>query len=103
MGMVSWPLITGRCVETVNSPAPMTIVYVGIGWDSVHIPEVEVLPFATTRHDGGAVMLNMTRALSDGWSSVGIQNRARSGQLSANATRRRRALGPMINPSCGLP
>src|SRR3989442_12848848 len=110
MGIVSRPLITGRCLETVNSPAPRTMVYGGMGLVSVHLQTSSfdscqdgVIPLATARQPWGTATRNATFAFASGRSTVGIQNLARSGQLSANTDRLPRAFTPMIRPSRGLP
>ena len=51
----------------------------------------------------GAVTLHVTSALSDGWSTVGSQCRARFGQLSPNASQRPAESVPMMRPSVGAP
>src|SRR5262249_31445992 len=73
IGIVSGPLIAGRCLLTLNSPAPITIVYTGMGRDATQLIGVTALPFETTRHELGASTLKLTSALSAGSSTVGIQ------------------------------
>src|SRR5215831_14832922 len=60
-------------------------------------------PFATTRRSLGARTVHVTVALSDGWSMLGIQFRARLGQLSPNAVHRPALSVRMMSPSFGSP
>src|SRR5689334_21301122 len=60
-------------------------------------------PFATTRRSLGARTVHVTVALSDGWSMLGIQLRARFGQLSPNAVHRPALSVRTISPSFGSP
>src|SRR5258705_6588626 len=78
----------------VSGAAPITMRYGGIGRVSrqrhvvrARLPlpvvrESTSAPFATTVRPAGAVTVHVTVALSLGWSTLGIQLRARLGQLS---------------------
>src|SRR5262245_40472949 len=61
------------------------------------------LPFATTVCDGGAITRQVTVALSLGWSMLGIQCRARLGQLSAKYVQRPAESRLTIKPSTTVP
>src|SRR5580765_5509000 len=91
--------------------------YAGIGRDSRHRvsvrgtepggPTIGVSsinsPFATTRRALGARTVHVTVALCDGWSMLGIQFRARLGQLSPNAVHRPALSVRIMSPSFGSP
>src|SRR5918911_3857861 len=82
---------------SVSGAAAITIKYTGIGWLSRHCVRTLPLgsgaretsaPFATTVRPAGAVTVHVTVALSLGSSTLGIQCRARLGQLSPNPVQR---------------
>src|SRR4030095_6579503 len=91
--------------------------YAGIGRDSRHRVSVRGTeparagsgvsstssPFATTRRSLGARTVQVTVDLSEGWSILGIQLRARFGQLSPKAVHRPALSVRMMSPSFGSP
>ena len=86
----------------VTAPWPSAVTVTTIEEASEVSIETSV-PFAITLRFAGAMTVQVTVALSDGWSTDGNQCRARFGQLSPNAVHRPALSVAMIRPSRGAP